>query len=347
MLTIRKRGRFWHIRGTVKVGQDTRTIREHSTGCDQKEDAHVYKTKLEQQTREELLYGSQGRAKRMTIADAFYQYIERPGGVKSHDLWRVGQIGEVIGDYSIADAKLAWKYFVSVRCRGLKPATIDRFRAVLVAAMNYATEGEDFDAPRIKLGIRYNNERVRFLTIEEQDRLLSSYADHVQPIATTLCFQGMRIGEAMRIEWQHVRWAENELYIMPETKSRQPRTVFMQEPVRQALHRLWIKRGSRKSGKVFLNRSGDEYADPRDLELPGGTPIDTPHQTACRRAGIDDFRVHDWRHHWASWCVMSGIDLETIRVDGGWSSLRMVQRYARVSAQHRIETMKKLKIVGK
>jgi hypothetical protein len=40
---------------------------------------------------------------------------------------------------------------------------------------------------------------------------------------------------------------------------------------------------------------------------------------------------------------MSGIDLETIRQEGGWKSLRMVERYATVSAEHRARAMKKLK----
>ncbi len=74
------------------------------------------------------------------------------------------------------------------------------------------------------------------------------------------------------------------------------------------------------------------------------TIVDAPgHKTACKRAGITNFRVHDWRHHWACQCVMAGIDLETIRQEGGWKSLRMVERYATVSAEHRARTMKKLK----
>jgi hypothetical protein len=40
---------------------------------------------------------------------------------------------------------------------------------------------------------------------------------------------------------------------------------------------------------------------------------------------------------------MSGIDLETIRQEGGWKSLRMVERYAAVSAAHRTRAMAKLK----
>jgi hypothetical protein len=40
---------------------------------------------------------------------------------------------------------------------------------------------------------------------------------------------------------------------------------------------------------------------------------------------------------------MSGIDLETIRQEGGWKSLRMVEHYGTVSAAHRATAMKKLR----
>ncbi len=91
-----------------------------------------------------------------------------------------------------------------------------------------------------------------------------------------------------------------------------------------------------------LNVRGAPYSDTREYRLPGGNPLRSAHGTACRRAGITDFRVHDWRHHWASWCVMSGIDLETIRRMGGWKTLEMLQRYAAVSTDHMAEAMKKL-----
>ncbi len=91
------------------------------------------------------------------------------------------------------------------------------------------------------------------------------------------------------------------------------------------------------------NRLGQPYADGSQYRLQGGNPIRKAHETACRRANITNFRVHDWRHHWASWCVMSEIDLETIRQEGGWKSLRMVEKYATVSAEHRKEALQKRK----
>jgi integrase len=94
---------------------------------------------------------------------------------------------------------------------------------------------------------------------------------------------------------------------------------------------------------MFLTQIGRPYADTRQYKFPSGSPIKKAHATACRRAGIANFTVHDWRHHWACQCVMAGIDLETIKQEGGWKSLRMVERYATVSAAHRTRAMAKLK----
>jgi integrase len=178
--------------------------------------------------------------------------------------------------------------------------------------------------------------------MDQAERLIAAYAPHVRPIATVLAFQGLRIGEAMRLDWSHVRWAADELYVMPETKTGEPRTVSLHARSRRALHALWVGAGSPAAGRVFLNRFGAPYADPREHRLPGGSPIRKSHETACRRAGVMGFRVHDWRHHWACHCVMAGIDLETVRLEGGWASLRMVERYATVSAAHRAQAMRKL-----
>ena len=216
------------------------------------------------------------------------------------------------------------------------------FRAIFQAALNYAAAEGQFDAPRIARIGRIHNKRVRYLSRDQQERLLASYAPHVQPVAILLAFQGLRVGEALRLGWQDVHWAGEGLFVR-ESKSGKSRTVTMHQRVRKVLHRCWVQAGSPAEGRVFLNKYGKPYADPRRYKLPGGSPIRSAHATACRRAGIEDFHVHDWRHHWASQCVMSGIDLETIRQEGGWKSLRMVERYATVSAAHRRAIMKRLK----
>jgi integrase len=224
----------------------------------------------------------------------------------------------------------------------LAPATVERFRAVLQAAINFAGAAEDFPVPKVRRTERLPKKRIRFLSRDQETRLLERYAKHVQPIAEVLCFQGLRIGEALRLDWCHVHWSGNSLFIA-ETKTGEPRAVSLHPKVRKSLHRLWVARGSPSEGRIFLNRLGLPYSDPRAYRLPGGSPIRRAHQTACARAAIDDFHVHDWRHHWACRCVMSGIDLETIRQEGGWKSLRMVEHYGTVSTAHRANAMKKLR----
>jgi integrase len=342
MLTLRKRGRNWHIRGSFRVGTEARNVPEHSTGCDRREDAEAYKSRFEGELRAELLHGPGGQVHRLTIADAGLRYMNRPGGVASYDLWRLDQLNTLIGNYPIARAGEGWAEFKARRCAGLAPATVDRFRSVLQAALNYLGIDRDFDPPKIRRTDRIRHKRIRYLSKTEEARLLAGYAAHVRPIAEALCFQGLRIGEALRLQWQHVNWAANSVFVA-ETKTGVPRTITLHHRVRAALHRVWVGQGSPTEGRVFLNRVGQPYADPRTYRLPGGSPIRRAHATACNRAGIDDFHVHDWRHHWACWCVMSGIDLETIRQEGGWASLRMVEGYATVSAEHRVQAMKKLK----
>ena len=346
MLTIRKRGKYFHVRGSIRVGRETRIVKEHSCGTDRRDDANDYKAKLETDIRHEILHGTGGRTHSLTIADAGLRYMGRPGGLRTYDLWRLNQINAVIGDYTIARAAEAWTEFRRVRCGGIEPTTVQRFRSTFRAAINYLADAEGFDPPRLPKrpkGERIDKKRIRFLSEAQADRLIKSYAEHVQPIAVTLRWQGLRIGEALRIGWDQVNWKANSIFIA-ESKNGEARTVAMNKKVRAALHKLFVAQGSPGEGMVFLTQLGVPYHDPRLYKkFPSGSPIKKAHGTAVRRAAISDFHVHDWRHHWACQCVMAGIDLETIRQEGGWKSLRMVERYATVSAAHRTQAMRKLK----
>jgi integrase len=342
MLTLRRRGKIWHVRGSIRVGRETRIVKEHSSGTDRRDIADAYRSKLETDIRHEILHGARGRTQSLTIADAGLRYTARPGGVRSYDVWRIGQINSIVGDRSIAQAADAWSEYKRVRCGGLSPATVQRHRSTFQAAINYLAREEGFDAPKLPRGDRVSIKPIRYLSSEQADRLVLAYALHVQPIAATLRWQGLRIGEALRIDWAHVSWSRDSIFI-PESKTGVARTVTMHKRTRAALHKLWIPRGSPKEGRVFLTQLDLPYSDPRQYKFPSGSPIKKAHATACRRAGIADFNVHDWRHHWACQCVMAGIDLETIKQEGGWKSLRMVERYATVSAAHRTRAMAKLK----
>lgn len=337
MLTYRKRGRVYHVRGAFRLGTERREVKEHSSGCREEEAAREYVRSLERELTEEILYGSRRRQKHVTFADAGACYLARPGGVARGDIWRIGELNEILGDRPLSEIKDGWAEFRAKRCVGLAPATVNRFRSVLVAALNYACDEWDIPVPKVS-PIRFNNERIRWLTIPQADRLISCYAEHVQPIARVLRFQGCRTQEALQLLWPNVDLKRLTIYF-ERTKNGEPRTVKMHEAVAEDLAALWQDRGRPYEGQVFLTRWGKPYADTRNYKYPGGNPLRKAHATAMRRANIrpnggPDFTPHDWRHHWASQAVMNGVDFETIRILGGWKGLDMVQRYAAVSTEH-------------
>ncbi|HXV25936.1 MAG TPA: tyrosine-type recombinase/integrase [Alphaproteobacteria bacterium] len=130
----------------------------------------------------------------------------------------------------------------------------------------------------------------------------------------------------------------------------EPRTVPMHPIVAEELAAIWSARGRPDLGHVFLNRLGRPYADTRDYKWPARRT--RPRSRAWRGAALrpnggSDFRIHDWRHHRASHCVMSGMDLLTLRRLGGWRSLRMVERYADVSVEHMAEAIARVKAPDK
>ena len=53
--------------------------------------------------------------------------------------------------------------------------------------------------------------------------------------------------------------------------------------------------------------------------------------TARRRAGLDDLRIHDLRHSFASFLINNGRSLYEVQRILGHSSARMTERYAHLS----------------
>jgi integrase len=342
---MRRRGtaQKWYIRGSVALGDKVATVAEFSSGTSDRVAASHLMAVREQQIREELMFGARAIAARSVIADAFEAYLNKPRKPTSSDVLRVGIMNERIGGWPLSDPRAAWHAFREEHLLKHAPAGQDRYRSLLQAAVNVYNERHDL--PRLKLkAIPFDNLRIRFLSHEERDRLISCYAAHVQPIITMFAFQGPRTQEALQLPWgaSGVDMERGTIFFA-RTKTGSPRSVEIHPRVDAVLRPLWLKAGMPREGHVFLNRVGKPYTDTRDAPVQGGNPLKNAHDSACRRAGISNFTVHDWRHHWASHCVMAGVDLITIMRLGGWKSLRMVQRYAAVDTSHMREAVHKLR----
>ncbi len=82
------------------------------------------------------------------------------------------------------------------------------------------------------------------------------------------------------------------------------------------------------------------------IRLPAMGGIEEPanYKLACRfcnktrrpaqQPRLNWFRIHDWRHHWASWFIMDGGNAPSLMALGGWKNPKMVQRYVKLAIAH-------------
>jgi integrase len=332
-LSYRKRGDVWHCRGSVRVGRQVVRVKVFSTGCTKKADAEAVGSAEEARIRASVLDGGPADPpRRRTIGHCIAAYRARPGGLHPFDLARLDELVGSMGDVPVEDLRAAWGEWVRTRGRGLMPSTVARWRSTLLAALKHGADEFEITIPSIRPVRNAEVERIAYLTKVQETALLAAYSPWAAPVMVILCETGMRSNEALRLDWRAVDWDRNVLMIEhtgrrdgPRTKTKRSRRVGMRPIVRETLRTLWDRRDRPQTGPVFLNKYGRPYADTGEI---GGNPLASAHRTACRKVGIEGFRIHDWRHHFAVWFLKNGGNLRALCQIAGWSSMRMVSRYA-------------------
>ncbi|MAB40268.1 MAG: hypothetical protein CL525_14390 [Aequorivita sp.] len=319
MLSLYKRKDVWHIRGTVTDGNRVVTVRK-STGQTAKRKAVEICRYIE----DTILTEMKGGISMLPFITAANTWLSiKPRGAT--DKYITDILKKHFANYQLNHINQdAWQHFVAKNLYGRKPSNINRYRATFVSILNTASV-----SPKITKEKEFND-RIRFLTYEEQERLLAEYPAFIRLLFITLCYQGLRLSEAVSLLPPHINLEANTL-LVEKSKNGKRRIMPMHDRVRKGFWSLDLSR----STSVFTNSAGVPYADPRNLR--------GVHVRSCRRAGITDFTIHDWRHHWASRLVMAGASMPVLMKLGGWSSERMVLRYASVSDEHTTDTLMRLK----
>ena len=224
-------------------------------------------------------------------------------------------------------ARQLWDYQIKRKNDGVKPATINRELAFLRSAINFANTHWEWDLKNPVVGrmvFNPNGERDRWLKPVEAKRLLkeakTSKASHLHDFILLALNTGSRSGELMNLEWSRVDLSANEIYLEAiHTKSARPRVLPLNQEARQALigRMKFRAEQSPDAPYVFVNRRGQRI-----------TSIKKSFRTACNRAGISDFRIHDLRHTFASWLVRKGVPLLDVSRVLGHSTIKMTERYA-------------------
>jgi len=187
------------------------------------------------------------------------------------------------------------------------------------------TWGKATDNPVKKVRFaRENNGRMRILTPEEEAKLLAHCGPQFRPLVITALLaywvSGFRAALA-DLRRRRLPPSGDDLraaYI----KNSESRSVPMNEVLTATLQT--VRMSTAADGPVFRTRTDEPYRS-----------FCTAFIHAVHQASRADFTFHDLRHTFASWLVMSGVDLPTVQALMGHKDNSMTLRYTYLSSDHK------------
>ena len=140
-----------------------------------------------------------------------------------------------------------------------------------------------------------------------------------------LAFSGMRISEALGVDWDHIVDGKIEVYGSDgELKTENSRRkIHINGPLQEVLDEIAQIYG--KEGRVMPTANLRKYLE-----------------HACAHAGIQRMTHHDLRSWFCTWCVLSGVDVNTTAEWMGDEVQTILRVYLQVNDQAQREAATKL-----
>jgi integrase len=211
-------------------------------------------------------------------------------------------------------------YKVKRRKDGVSPRTINYELTLMGHAFNIAILEWDWvkDNPvkRVKKD-RVHNTIERWLTSEEEERLLKESPPWLQDIIIFAIHTGLRQSEILDLTWSQIDMTRRTMTIS-EQKNRGIDTLPLNETVTGVL--------TKRQGHCFV---ACDYVFPSNNQTRmNNRNLVRAFKIATERAKVHNFRFHDLRHTFATRLVQSGVGIYEVQTLGRWKSPSMVMRYA-------------------
>lgn len=226
-------------------------------------------------------------------------------------------IDEISGD-AIADL------IQQMRDKGYASGTTNRVLILIRFIFNLARKWKIAGArenPTAGLNTAPDVQRDRFLTPEETKRLIASInIDENRSAAHTimmLLLTGARRNEVSHAKWDYIDW-ERRTLLVPVSKSGKPRVIALNG---QAMVLL----------RSIPRIDGNPYIFPSPITGRPCPSLHFPWTRIKQRAILDDLRLHDLRHSFASFLVNEGVSLYVVQGLLGHTQPRTTQRYAHLA----------------
>lgn len=229
---------------------------------------------------------------------------------------------EYFGKYYLPDItpSLISEYKTKRRNEKASPRTINYELTLMSHAFSLATKEWEIlkDNPVQKVTReKVRNQIERWLTEDEEERLMKVSPDWLRPIIIFAISTGFRESEILGLKWKQIDFDEREITIS-EQKNGQIDTLPLNNKAISVLKEKWNKR--RKNVPYVFPSQNKTRILHRNLFRA--------FDSAKKRAAIENFRFHDLRHTFATRLVKKKVDLYAVQKLGRWKTLSMVTRYA-------------------
>jgi integrase len=183
------------------------------------------------------------------------------------------------------------------------------------------------------LKLPYEEPELHVLDRDAVARYLAACPGWYRPLARLLIATGLRIGEAVALDWADVDLDAASIRVSRSrklggaiggTKGDRARLVVLDSATVTVL-REHRRATGRVGGPVFATSTGGRL-DPSNVRTRG-------HAVAIARAGLPPIRLHDLRHTMATLAVAAGASLNYVRDQLGHATVRTTERYAHVDFQ--------------
>lgn len=331
-LVKRSNSRFWYVQFQL----DHQTIIRSTRTTDRKT-----AEKIAAKIRTEAINGLMtGEKKTITLKQALDRYLDSKAGTANHYnlVCHSRTILRLISG-SIAVSRISSETLENFRQKrirqGCKPQTIKHGINCLVGAIKMARRDgyltTDIEPPQITI----RNNAVRYLSIDEERRLLEQLdpqrqTEGLPPIdqrsvvrqmqlqdnydlVVILLDTGARYNEIASLKWEQVDLANRSIRLW-RSKVGNESVIFMTKRVFE----IFARRSRRKTSSfVFTNSKGG----------PRGYSV-IAIRKAIRRAGLTNCTVHTLRHTHATRLIQNGMSIYEVQTVLGHSDIRTTMRYA-------------------
>jgi integrase len=196
--------------------------------------------------------------------------------------------------------------------------------AVTKAMLTFAVKrGLRPNNPAVGIALYRENRRERFLSEAEIKAAAGGItaaekSGKIGPFAAAglrlALLTGARSGEVTAIQWGHIDWGRR-LVRLPDSKTNEPKTIHLANAAIEVL------RGVPRVGPyVIAGRRNQPYKH-----------LTRAWSIARKHAGLDDVRLHDLRHSFASLALGRGVPLAVIGKLLGHRNSATTQRYAHLA----------------